>query len=234
MTTIESLEHQSSDAGIFQVLQAAIDSYGFERFIFSGLPDPGVDVRPFVLFSGWSEEWFAHYTKEGFVHADPVPRRALTTSMPFDWSEAYAAFDWDPAARQVVDTARDFGMMDGFCIPVHMGGGIRGVVSLAGDAQQLTGRRRVELQMLALHAHSQLRRLNADNDAPAPRRSITEREAEILKWVALGKTASEIAGITGLTARTVNQHCENAQRKLGTSNRVHTVVEALRQHLISL
>lgn len=234
MTTIESLEHQSSDAGVFRVLQAAIDAYGLERFIFSGLPDSGRDVRPFVLFSGWSDEWFAHYSEKGFVHADPVPRQALTTAMPFDWSEAFAAFEWDPAARQVIDTARDFGMVDGLCIPVYMGNGIQGVVSLAGDVRQLTGRCRVELHLLALHAHGQLRRLNAGGGVPAPRRSITEREAEMLKWVALGKTASEIADITGLTARTINQHCENARRRLGTSNRVHTVVEALRQRLISL
>ena len=56
----------------------------------------------------------------------------------------------------------------------------------------------------------------------------------MLKWVARGKTAAEIAEITGLSARTVNQHCENAQRRLGTNNRLHTVVEAIRHKLIAL
>ena len=88
--------------------------------------------------------------------------------------------------------------------------------------------------MLALYAHGRLRFLNTHKIQLASKHTITAREAEVLKWAALGKTASEIATITGLSERTVNQHCENAQRRLGTNNRVHTVVEAIRHKLIAL
>jgi LuxR family quorum sensing-dependent transcriptional regulator len=79
-----------------------------------------------------------------------------------------------------------------------------------------------------------LRYLNGPAGRPRGRRVITPREAEILKWAAAGKTAAEIAEITGLTPRTINQHCENAQKRMGTSNRLHTVVEAIRHKLITL
>ncbi|MCY1555608.1 transcriptional regulator EpsA [compost metagenome] len=81
-------------------------------------------------------------------------------------------------------------------------------------------------------ASGQSRLTNSSDQTP--RRALTSREGEVLKWVAAGKTASEIAAITGLSARTVNQHCENAQKRLGTNNRVHTVVEAIRHKLIIL
>lgn len=111
---------------------------------------------------------------------------------------------------------------------------MQGVVSLVGDSTQIDDKARLELHMLALYAHGQLRFLNSGRGDRSTKRAITNREGEVLKWVAAGKTASEIADITGLSQRTVNQHCENAQKRLGTNNRVHTVVEAIRYKLISL
>lgn len=233
MLTIEALQNQESQQGIHAVVLDAIREYGFERFIISGLPDRGMDVRPFVLLSGWDDEWYQRYTKLGYVDVDPVARNCFATTLPFDWSAAPYDRDEDPSAGRVMDEARDFGMDEGLCVPVHLEGGMQGVVSLVGRTDWLDEKQRLELHMLALYAHGRLRFINTMQHAPI-RRLITPREAEVLKWVAVGKTASEIADITGLSFRTVNQHCENAQRRLGTNNRLHTVVEAIRQKLIEL
>src|SRR5690606_36605182 len=234
MTTIAAIQQQQESAGILDIMYKAIDQYGFERFIVSGLPDRGMDVRPFVLLSGWSEEWYERYTRQGYVHLDPVARNCFSTTRPFDWSDAPYDREADLPARRVMEEARDFGMDEGFCVPIHMEGGMQGVVSLVGGTQELDDKLRLELHMLALYAHGQLRFLNSTASDLAPRRAITGRESEVLKWVAAGKTAAEISAITGLSQRTVNQHCENAQRRLGTNNRVHTVVEAIRHKLITL
>ncbi len=45
--------------------------------------------------------------------------------------------------------------------------------------------------------------------------SITKREAEILSYLALGKTSKEIAEILGLSVRTVQNHRANIMQKLG-------------------
>nr|MBF0681503.1 autoinducer binding domain-containing protein [Pseudomonas sp.] len=234
MTTIAAIQQQQESAGILDIMYRAIDSYGFERFIVSGLPDRGMDVRPFVLLSGWSEEWYERYTRQGYVHLDPVARHCFSTTLPFDWSDAPYDREADLPARRVMEEAREFDMDEGFCVPIHMEGGMQGVVSLVGDTSQLDDKDRLELHMLALYAHGQLRFLNSRPSNRSARRAITARESEVLKWVAAGKTASEIADITGLSQRTVNQHCENAQKRMGTNNRVHTVVEAIRHKLISL
>ena len=234
MSTISDIQDQDSAEGILSVMYKAISGYGFERFIASGLPDGGMDVRHFVLLSGWQDEWFNRYTALGYVHLDPVARNCFATTLPFDWSSAPYDRIGDLPARRVMDEARDFGMDEGFCVPVHLEGGMQGVVSLVGRTDWLSDIHRLELHMLALYVHGRLRFLNTQRDGGTPRRAITSREAEVLKWAANGKTASEIADITGVTERTVNQHCENAQRRLGTSNRLHTVVEAIRHKLITL
>ena len=92
----------------------------------------------------------------------------------------------------------------------------------------------LEVPVLALYACGPLRFLNRQANLHAQPRAFSDREAEVLKWVAAGKTASEIADITGLAARTINQHCENVQNRFGANSRVHTVVETIRKRLILL
>ncbi len=234
MSTIETIQRHTSADAILKTMFDAIGEYGFERFIVSGLPDRGMDVRPFVLLSGWPDEWYQRYTTQGYVHLDPVARHCFSTTLPFDWADAPFDSYSDLPAKRVMQEARDFGMDDGFCVPIHMEGGMQGVVSLVGRTDDLDDKARLELHMLALYAHGQLRYLHTMSGDTVPRRAITAREGEILKWAAVGKTAQDIAIITGLSERTINQHCENAQKKLGTNNRLHTVVEAIRHKLIAL
>lgn|SRR5215217_117413 len=232
MTTVGQLQRQSSVESVNCILEDIFRQYGFDHFIIAGLPERGADFRPFVMSSTWNPEWLARYTREGYIDVDPVAQQCAATSMPFVWSDVTDDPTLGPAARTVISEARDFNMSEGLCIPVHLEGGRQGGVSLAGRTDWLSGEQRLELHMLALYAHGQLRRLHAVHGQIA-RRAITPREAEVLRWVATGKTASDIADITGLSVRTVNQHCENAQRRLGTSNRLQTVVEALRHNLIT-
>lgn len=57
---------------------------------------------------------------------------------------------------------------------------------------------------------------------------ITEREAEVLLWIARGKTNREIGTILTMSPRTVNKHLEQIFRKLGVENRTTAAVIALK------
>ena len=63
---------------------------------------------------------------------------------------------------------------------------------------------------------------------------LTLREAEVLTWVARGKSAWEIGEILRITKRTVDEHVQTAVRKLGASNRTHAVALALREGIIDI
>ncbi|HYZ89219.1 MAG TPA: helix-turn-helix transcriptional regulator [Myxococcales bacterium] len=51
------------------------------------------------------------------------------------------------------------------------------------------------------------------------RLGITRREADVLSWVAEGKSDSDIATILGISFRTVKKHLEHVYAKLGVENR---------------
>ena len=66
--------------------------------------------------------------------------------------------------------------------------------------------------------------LREENDASAIESLITafrltQREAEVLYWVTLGKTSKDIGDIIGSSPRTVNKHLEHIFEKLGVETR---------------
>jgi DNA-binding response OmpR family regulator len=56
--------------------------------------------------------------------------------------------------------------------------------------------------------------------------SLTVREAQVLLWIAKGKSNRDIGEILGLSARTVNKHLEQIYVKLGVENRASAAVKA--------
>lgn len=62
--------------------------------------------------------------------------------------------------------------------------------------------------------------------------SLTERELEILKWSAEGKTSADIAAILAMKKRTVDFHIANAVRKMGVCNKIAAVAHAARAGMV--
>lgn len=68
-----------------------------------------------------------------------------------------------------------------------------------------------------------------DFSSPAPLQTLglTEREAEVLLWVAQGKSNAEVATIVGSAESTVKKHPQNIFEKLGVDSRNACTVRAL-------
>lgn len=62
---------------------------------------------------------------------------------------------------------------------------------------------------------------------------LTDRESEVLLWVARGKTNRDIGEILGMSPRTVNKHLEHIFEKLGVETRTAAAAAAVRQYGMS-
>ena len=62
--------------------------------------------------------------------------------------------------------------------------------------------------------------------------SLTERETEIVKLIAEGRSSREIAELLGISERTVERHRENILDKLGMRDRVQLTRYAIRRGLV--
>lgn len=67
---------------------------------------------------------------------------------------------------------------------------------------------------------------------PLEKLGLTPREAEVLLWVAQGKTNPEVGTILDLSAGTVRKHLEHIFQKIGVENRTTACARAL-EHLSS-
>lgn len=84
-----------------------------------------------------------------------------------------------------------------------------------------------------INAHEHLFRLfeedgGSDVEVLKKAYSLTEREAEVLLWIANGKTNREIAQILEMSPRTVNKHLEQVFKKMGVENRTSAASSSIR------
>jgi LuxR family quorum sensing-dependent transcriptional regulator len=170
------------------------------------------------------------YTGNECIRFDPPARRARQSNTPFEWNERTFECERDLRALEIMRSRMDFGLCQGFIIPIHGARGYEGCVSMAGGKLNLTAHDKLTIHLTALYAFDRIRRLRgalAEEGA-----FITPREREILAWAAEGKSARETGRILKIAKRTVEHHTQSATRKLGAVNRTQAVVFALCNHLI--
>lgn len=63
---------------------------------------------------------------------------------------------------------------------------------------------------------------------------LTERELEIIQWIARGRANKEVGEILSLSENTVKNHVKSILSKLNAKDRTHAVTEALRRGLFQL
>lgn len=68
---------------------------------------------------------------------------------------------------------------------------------------------------------------------PAELRQLTDREIDVLRLIAKGYKAPEVAVLLGLTAHTVSSYVRDIYRKLGISSRAEATLEAARRGLVA-
>ncbi|OWO95207.1 DNA-binding response regulator [Rhizobium esperanzae] len=145
------------------------------------------------------------------------------------------AIQWStPQATRLVNAA--MGSDDGMEIVVrHIAGWMRdrttagrdGIISITHAGQpalQLAflGSIGPDEYLFRLTAASQ----RSDDEMLRQRFALTQRESEVLLWIAKGKANRDIGEILGLSARTVNKHLEQIYVKLGVENRASAAVKA--------
>jgi len=231
---IDEIERMSDRDLVMSRFGRELSRYGFHAWLITGLPSPGGRIDPLMMLNGWPSGWTETYTKLDLVQNDPVVAHCFRSTSPFEWAEA----PYDPIvnlkAKEVMDRATDFRMNHGYCVPIHSSEGFQAVVTVAGERVEMDRHIKRALHMMGLYAYGKAVELCNPKALPSAPRLLTQREREVLKWTAAGKTSWEISRILGVAESTVTAHIKAAQAKLDTPNRVATVITALRRGEISL
>ncbi|PZN93827.1 MAG: LuxR family transcriptional regulator [Alphaproteobacteria bacterium] len=72
-----------------------------------------------------------------------------------------------------------------------------------------------------------------DTNSGLPMAQLTNRESEVLRLVARGRSAKEVALELAIAPCTVERHIENVRLKTRTRNRAHMVAYVIQEGLLS-
>lgn len=232
---IERLGQARTLGDILNCISATSDHFGHQNVSIAGIPLPNEKIDDHVLSCGWPVEWSNRYKELDYVKFDPVIRKTLGSAEPFAWCEAKPPRG-DAMAIRVMDEARDFGLCEGFAVPIYTTHGFQAIVTFGAEEMRLNAEQRAGLHMIAIYAHAAARSVLPDggrregNTVGQP--SLSKREIECLQWTAAGKTSWEISVVLGLSQSTVDFYLRNAANKLDAVNRTQAVAMALRSHMI--
>jgi LuxR family quorum sensing-dependent transcriptional regulator len=120
----------------------------------------------------------------------------------------------------------DYRMRYGFGVPIHGLNGYQAGVSFAGCEVEDVKEANAAVQMIGIYAFNRLANLKF---AAKTDKVLTEREREVLNWIAAGKTAWDTGGILSIAEDTVNKHITSAMRKLNVHTRAQAVAESIRR-----
>jgi DNA-binding CsgD family transcriptional regulator len=161
----------------------------------------------------------------------PVVRRAMTSSSSFLISEMRAQPEHH-GARWVELLAEPVRKGDGYVIPVHRDEQALVGLNFGGEVPDISALTRA---LLHVTAHAAADRVIALRDGiSTTASSLSAREAQCLRHVAIGRPDAEIGQLLGISPRTVRFHVDSAKAKLGVSTRIQAVAKALRERIITV
>lgn len=108
------------------------------------------------------------------------------------------------------------------------GGSVR--IEYAGHPASVTGQQLV--LFAALQTTRNRPRTTRPAASPAKAGTLSKRELEVVRMVALGASGTEIAGELQLTHNTIRTHVRNAMTKLGARSRAQLVAMSLAEGLV--
>lgn len=182
---------------------------------------------------GIDPEWAGKYQDGQGVHQDPIILAAIKSETPLSWDvAAKLALDIDPEAfeksvfrQHALASGMDYGCI--YCRRSNYIGQVVSVTAVTTGKNPITEAQRTRINILLPHLNEILVR---QGFVSTP--EISERETEVLKWAAAGKSNWELSKILNISERTVKFHLRNIYRKLDVQNRSQAVAQAMRSGLI--
>jgi LuxR family transcriptional regulator len=220
-----------SSAVLLDELAAIVADLGFEYCAYV-LTIPFSTAKPDVIWScTYPTQWLEYYLRNEYYDSDPLLQQALRDFRPVAWTES--AFDTHP---QFWEGARAFGVRHGWTLATHGKFMTTGILALARSQQPVTSSELADKEMklvwLSHLIHGLLTTAEAKMLSPESAYQLTEREREVLRWSAVGKTADDIGRILGISERTVTFHITSSLSKLDVINKTQAVAKALLLELL--
>lgn len=183
--------------------------------------------------------WRKHYDTNRLGRVDELLKSGLTSSEPTTWSRFRAERRLTRQQENIYHQAADFGLRDGFFLPLHQPDGSMLGITMTVPASMPTDHGTLAiLHMISLYYSMAATRLgmvaaalNVERQEDA---KLSPRQIECLQWIAEGKSGWEISQILNLSEHTVNEHLAAARRRMGVRTTTQAVAHAVLRGIVRI
>ncbi len=188
--------------------------------------------RTVVQARGFKKEWLKLYDESNFRAKDPIPQRTMNHGSLLTWKDAMRIGSNTPENEEYFAAMRQNGLIHGFGIPLF---GPRGRNAFASFDFNLPWERVDAEKVAIVRSASQAghQRICVLLDRQYEPITLTQREQEVLDWLAKGKSVAAIATILDISPDTVKTYLKRLYAKLDVSHRTGAVVRALKLGLVN-
>jgi DNA-binding CsgD family transcriptional regulator len=182
-------------------------------------------------------EWRRHYDSNQLGAVDDLLKSGLTSNAPTTWGRFREERALNREQEDIYRQAADFGLQDGFFLPLHQpDGSMLGITMMVQNRLPTDRGTLAILHMLSLYYALAAERIGivatARGAMSGAMQELTPRQIECLQWISEGKTSWEIGEILGLSEHTVNEHLAAARKRLGVKTTTQAAIQAVLQGLI--
>jgi DNA-binding CsgD family transcriptional regulator len=234
---IAAFIEQSSKANTVEELRLlfteALDKIcGFNRFVFT----LGTDHWPIglpaghAIMSNYPIDWLQYYQENNFTLIDPIRIYGFRHHGPFTWSEVPQKMPLNRKQKQCLYGGIEAGLNNGVCIPLR--GPYNQVAGVAAANDTRKGYNDPEnlakFNMLSQQFYWRfVEILKPQNDRMMSLPKLTDRERDVVAWVARGKNDAEISDVLKISRSYVKKIMEDVRVKYNTTTRTSATLIAI-------
>ncbi|HEX4045188.1 MAG TPA: LuxR C-terminal-related transcriptional regulator [Gammaproteobacteria bacterium] len=227
-----NLEKAETQKQAEALLREYLTQFGFRSYAFTYYSGHIKTGRKLIYHyaSKALRPWHVHYLEQGYADIDRVLENISKTTLPVYWTvQAQLLNPKNKRERTMREEALAFGLDHGLSVSTY---------GTHNDFVSLTLHQRVGETCLKHYKTMQYKWLSATcvfyhhikrilnlNSTPINLYKLTRRETQCLLLTAKSWRVEKIAKELKISARTVNFHIQNANKKLGTNNKYQAAFE---------
>lgn len=217
---VAAIERSADINALRESVRAFADPLGYDSFILYTAPPPGDGpdnvVEDLLCVEG---DWFGgnELDPKAYLARCPVNRHVLETDRPFFWTKT------GKPGREGYWIGKPRGSgMHGLQVPLFGPTGLVGAMSFGGASIDSSREAQLALTLVAVAALQTARRL-ASPAATAAIPRLSDRELEVIRWVASGRRQADVALQLKLSERTVEGHLRRIRNRLGAASTAQAI-----------
>lgn len=211
-----------------QILRATCEKYGFKQFMLAYMPhseNEKLNINSIAITNNWPTEVLSHYDMMGRSECEYLTQAGRNGLAPSIQDIDYSLIDETHS-----NLLAQYKFERNGYFPVNNSDGLHLLILTGGKDVLLSDEHLADIQLFATRlVEKTLKIIPGANTVDT---NISQRENEVLQWIAEGKTSAEIAVIMSLSEHTVNHYAMLAVQKLECVNRTQAVVRSMRLGLI--